>query len=343
MQAQTMTQTAWIGIDVAKKTVDAAIHTDQPHGPAATFERTRQGMAQLASWARNQLGGDFALRAIMEATGRYSVEAIGWLLEADAAIAPACVNPHLAKHFGQSLGLRNKTDQVDARMLARMGAERSPAPYEAPSPVIVELRSLVRERRELVEEQTRLGNRIGEGCDSTFVRKQRAKRLNLLKADIARIDAEIERVIEGDAQLKADIALLLTIPGVGKVTAATVVAELGDLRRFASGRQIAAFAGLSPRRRESGTSVKGRVRLCKKGSPTVRSVLFMSAMTTKRMPRGMAATYDRLTANGKKPMAAIGALMRKQLVLMRAIIVSGKPYESPVDKSRQKGEEILAT
>jgi transposase len=342
MQAQTVTQTAWIGIDVAKKTVDAAIHTDQPHGSVATFERTRQGMAQLACWARNQLGDDFAMRAIMEATGRYSVEAISWLLEADAAIAPACVNPSLAKHFGQSLGLRNKTDQIDARMLARMGAERSPTPYESPSPVILELRSLVRERRELVEEQTRLGNRIGEGCDSSFVKKQRDKRLRLLKGDIERIDAEIARVIAADAQLKADVALLLTIPGVGKVTAATVLAELGDLRRFASGRQLAAFAGLSPRRRESGTSVKGRTRMCKKGNPTVRSVLFMSAMTSKRMPRGMAATYDRLTGNGKKPMSAIGALMRKQLILMRALIVSGKHYESPVDKSPRMGEETLA-
>lgn len=343
MQAETVHQTAWIGIDVAKSTVDAALHLDGPLGRVATFERTRDGMAELARWARSEVGGDVALRAVVEATGRYSVEAIGWLLEADAAVAPACVNPLHAKRFGQSLGLRNKTDDVDARMLARLGSERTPAPYEPPEPVYLELRALVRERRQLVEEQTRLGNRISEGSDSAFIRKQRTRRLKTLKRDIERLDEEIARVIATDERLQADIACVTTIPGIGIVTAVTVLAELGDLRRFASGRQLAAFAGVSPRRFESGTSVRGRTSMCKKGNPAVRSALYMSAVTTKRMPKGMASTYERLTGNGKAPKAALGALMRKQLVLMRALLVRGERYESPVEKSRSRSKESLAS
>ncbi len=342
MQAERVNQTAWIGIDVAKGSVDAALHLDGPLGSVATFERTPAGMAELARWARREVGEEAALRAVIEATGRYSLEAIGWLLEADAAIAPACVNPLHAKRFAQSLGLRNKTDEVDARMLARLGAERSPAPYEPPAPVFLELRALVRERRQLVDEHVRLSNRIGEGTDSTFVRRQRSRRLNTLERDIERLDAEIARVAASDESLRADLARMTTIPGVGIVTAITVLAELGDLRRFASGRQLAAFAGVSPRRHESGSSVRGRTSMCKKGNPTVRSVLYMSAVTTKRLPNGMATIYERLIANGKAPKAALGALMRKQLLLMRALLVRGEDYKNPVEKSRRGRLETLA-
>lgn len=145
-----------------------------------------------------------------------------------------------------------------------------------------------------------------------------------------------------DESLRADLARMTTIPGVGIVTAITVLAELGDLRRFASGRQLAAFAGVSPRRHESGSSVRGRTSMCKKGNPTVRSVLYMSALTTKRLPNGMATIYERLIANGKAPKAALGALMRKQLLLMRALLVRGEDYKNPVEKSRRGRLETLA-
>ena len=343
MQPESVNQPAWIGIDVAKASVDAALYLGGPLGRVATFPRTPEGMAELARWARGEVGGDIALRAIMEATGRYSHEAVGWLLENDAAIAPACVNPLHAKRFAQSLGLRNKTDEADARMLARLGAERGPAPYEAPSPIHLELRALVRERRQLVEEQTRLRNRIGEGTDSAFVRNQRTRRLDTLKRDIKRLEDEITRVAAGDKSLKADLARLTTIPGVGTITAITIVAELGDLRRFASGRQLAAFAGVSPRRHESGSSVRARTSMCKAGNPTVRAALYMSAVTTARLTAGMRDVYTRLITNGKAPKSALGALMRKQLILMRALLVRGEDYRPPVEKSPHERAKNLVS
>ncbi|MDX2175105.1 MAG: IS110 family transposase [Candidatus Sumerlaeia bacterium] len=337
MQAQLFT--FWIGIDVAKATVEAAIH---PSRESATFERTRSGMRRLSDWARARCGAHAAVRAVMEATGNYSSEAIAWLLEADAALAPACVNPLHAKRFAQSIGTRNKTDRVDACVLARMGAERSPAPYEAPGPVVLELRALVRERRELVDEATRLKNRIGEGTGSRFVSRERNRILKATQAAIARIEEEMERVIASDARLAADSRRLCTIPGVGPVTAATILGELGDLRRFGSGRQLAAFAGLSPRRFESGATVRGRARLCKQGNPAIRAILYMSAVSTSRMASGMKATYDRLLAHGKAPKCALGALMRKQLILMRALVVGGKDYEEPVENNDREDAKNLA-
>jgi transposase len=323
----------WIGIDVGKETVDVALHGAQPIGSVKRFPRTAAGMISLVQWAGEQVPSGTPLRAVMEATGRYSLVAITWLMEADPAIAPACINPLHAKRFGQSLGLRNKTDQDDARMLARYGAERRPEAYEAPSPTVSELRSLVRERRELVAEQTRLKNRISESTDSPIVKREREKLRGTLEKMIKRIEAEIKRVAAQDKDLARDLKRVMTIPGVGLVTAVTVLAELGDLRRFASGRQLVAFAGLSPRRHESGTSVRGRTFMCKKGNPTVRAVLYMSAVTAARMEKGMKDTYTHLTVEKKKnPKAALGALMRRQLILMRTLLVKNEDYKKYVKK-----------
>ena len=283
----------------------------------------------------------------MEATGRYSLEVIAWLLAAEASLAPACVNPLQAKRFAQSLGTRNKTDRVDARVLARMGAERKPAAYQPPTPARAALRDLVRERRALVDERTALNNRIGEGTDSAIVRRERDRLLGNLKRAIQRMDKAIAEAVAADAQLRRDVARLCTIPGVGMVTAVTVLAELGDLRRFSSSRQVTAFAGVSPHQHMSGTSVRGRTRMSKQGNPAVRSVLYTSSMTASRVPGPMQQTYQRLVDAGKAPSAALGAVMRKQLVLMRALLVTETDYEErgkkpgkqPGEKNRRKAGE----
>lgn len=334
--------TLWIGIDVAKATVEAALLLPDGQAPTKRFARTPEGMDALAQWARALAPQDASLRACLEATGPYSVEAIAWLLSADAALAPACVNPLHAKRFAQSLGLRNKTDAVDARMLARMGAERSPAPHEQLPPAVAALRALVRERRALVEERTRLKNRSGEGTTLAALRRSWKAQEKALDAQIKALEEEIERLVDKDDQLRGDVALLCTIPGVGLLTAATVLAELGDLRRFATARQLAAFAGLSPRRYESGTSVRGRTRMCKKGSPAARVALYMAALSASRGQGAYTGFYERLVRAGKMPKAALGAVMRKLLALMRALLVRGEEYRRPVEKTAPERSLALA-
>lgn len=334
--------TLWIGIDVAKASVDAALLLPGDQSPTKRFARTPEGMADLAQWARGLAPQGAGLRACLEATGRYSTDAIAWLLQADAALAPACVNPLHAKRFAQSLGLRNKTDDVDARMLARMGAERRPAPHEEPRAAVAALRALVRERRVLVEERTRLGNRSGEGTTLAALRRSWKAQQKALDAQIKALEAEIQRVAKQDEQLRRDVGRLCTIPGVGHLTAVTVLAELGDLRRFATSRQLSAFAGVSPRRHESGTSVRGRTRLCKKGSPTARAALYMASLSASRGQGAYTGFYERLVRAGKQPKAALGAVMRKLLVLMRALLVRGEDYRRPVEKTAPERSLALA-
>ena len=327
----------WIGIDVAKSKFDAALvrkgqkwaTTALCEVPVTSFERSRKGVASLRQWINRMLEDaveKVQVRVIMEATGKYSTELAIWLIEQEPSIAPAIVNPHHTSAFIKSLGLRNKTDKLEARALGFYGVEREPCPYEPPAPEIVELRALCRYRDALVREKVADENRAEGESESRFVTRMRSNRLVQLGRDIKRIEDEMTKVVNTNAQVKHDLELLCSIYGVGFITAVVVIAELGDLRRFRKARQLTAFAGLSPRIYQSGTSVSGRPRMCKKGNPRVRQALYLSAMSAIRGQNDLQRMYKRMTSEGKSPMAALGAVMRKQLTVMRAILISEELY-----------------
>jgi transposase len=328
----------WIGIDVAKKTFDAALvrhgqkwpATPLAEIPVRNFARTPQGVEDFLQWLDalvSAVDPPICVRVIMEATGRYSTELALWMVARRASLAPAIAPPHQTAAFIASLGLRNKTDKLEARALGFYGMERQPPAYQPMSVHESQLRELTRYRDYLVRERVAAANRTDETSSCQAVQHMQRKRLRLLERDIARIEQQMRLKVDACPELKQDIALLCTIYGVGFITAATVRAELGDLRRFYKARQLTAYAGLNPSLRQSGTSVNGRPRMSKKGNPRVRQSLYLAAMVIIRGQNDLQRTYLRLREEGKGPMAALGAVMRKLLVLMRAILISGKPFE----------------
>ena len=342
--------TDWVGVDVSKTTFDAGFvragqkypATELREVPAQSFERSPEGVACFLNWVselRHNNAEQSQVRVAMEATGKYSIELSLWLLERQASLKPAIVCPSNTAAFIKSLGVRNKTDKLEARALAFYGIEREPVAYEPATAEAAELQALSRYRDALVRDRTAAGNRAGEGSMSKQVRQIQAKRLRLLDGDIKRVEAEMKRVVEATPQLKTDIELLSSIYGVGFIVAAVVIAELGDLRRFRKARQLTAFAGVSPRIHLSGTSVTGRPRMCKKGNPRVRQLLYLSALVAVRGRNDFQRTYTRLLKQGKPPMAAIVAVMRKLLVLMRALLITQTPYD-PNWKLRGKVQPI---
>lgn len=344
-------ETHWVGLDVSKGTFDAAwlsASVAEPSKrlaglPAEAFARTPAGVEAFAAWLEERLGaeapeseggGALRIRCVMEATGRYSTELSVMLLDETPSLAPAIAPPRQTASFIQSLGLRNLTDKLAARGLAVYGRERTPEAYVPPSEAAQALREVCRYRSSLVRQQTMVKNQSGEEVASRFVRQNRKKRLDLLKKDIARAEKEMQRMVKADAEVAKTINLLCTIYGVGFLTAVVVHTEMGDLRRFEKARSLSAFAGLNPSERRSGTSVRGRTRMSKQGNAHIRHALYMAAVTVIRAPSELTRTYERLIAEGKKHKAALGAVMRKLLVLMRAILISGEPYD-PAGKSQK--------
>ena len=156
-----------------------------------------------------------------------------------------------------------------------------------------------------------------------------ARQLRQLDKDVATAQQEMKLVVNEDEDFKRDFGLLISIDGVGPITAMTVLAEIGDLRRFGRARQLTAYAGVSPRVVQSGTSVRGKTRMCKRGNKRIRQALYLSAMATlnTKKPNTLSIVHQRLCEEGKQGKAALGAVMRKQLTVMRAVIISGKPYD----------------
>ena len=330
--------THWVGLDVSKDKFDAGLArrgqslqtTPLMALPAEEFARTPEGVRAFVEWLDALLEDPqegAAVRGVMEATGRYSTELAVWLVQVRPSLAPAIEPPRQTAAFLKSLGLRNVTDALAARALAVYGRERQPRAYRSPSPAEQELRDVCRYRDTLVQQRTAAANHAGETTSSPFVRSNQDKRIRLLDADIARAQAELRRLVSQIPELQRDIALLSTLYGVGFLTAAVVRAELGDLRRFEKARQLNAFAGLNPAVHQSGTSVHHRTHLSKRGNARVRQALYLASMVAIQGQNDLQRTYCRLVGRGKSRMAALGAVMRKMLCVMRAVLISGKPYE----------------
>jgi len=324
----------WSGIDVGKKTfvaswVTAESSVEEFHQiPHREFAMTRQGLVQYFKWLKGYRESDQSVRVIMEATGNYSLELHAWLVEKEPELAPAIVNPRQAKHFHQSLGLRNKTDSVDARSLGLMGRDRKPRPFQPLEPEYQELRDIMRQRRAFVQMQVEEKDRLEKLKDSRSVQKFLKSHINHLDKLMDRVEKALDKLLEKSPQLKQDLKRLTSIPGVGPITAMTVLGELGDLRRFERSRQVSAMAGLSPHNEESGTSKK-HSKMDRMGSPEVRKVLYMAALTTTRNSKNrLARTYQHLiTDNDLCKKAALVAVMRKTLVIMRALLISDSDYQ----------------
>lgn len=342
----TKTLTAWTGIDVSKDTFDIAyvstekgvpLEKDVPFHriPARQFPRTLTGAEDALTWLDEALGFPKPFEehvwVVMEACGKYAEELRLWL-SMNRGPSICMITPSLTAAYAKSRGLRNKTDRVDARLLALFGQERKPKIQKIPSRTYQILKDLWRCRQEYVELQVAEKNRAGQPLQTEAVQKIRKKHLEELQDHIDRVEKEIKKLLNRAPKLKKDVDLLCTIKGIGFLTAVMVIAEMGDLRRFARSRQVGAFAGLNPSKFESGTSVKKTTIISRKGSAVLRAGLYMPALTACRFNEQMKIFYERLIRKGKSKKAAVVAVMRKLLVLMRAILKTGVPYQEDFQK-----------
>lgn len=327
----------WVGIDVAKRTFTAALAragqkwplTALRELPVKQFTRSRDGVDALAAWLNTLVEPKpegIAIGIVMESTGNYSMELAVWIYERQPHFRPAIVNAQQTHAYINSMNVRGKTDAIEARALAFYGIEREPAAYEPLRPEQRCLRDLARHRAHLVQQNLAIANRKEEGAESKFVRQAQKRLVQVFEREIAKAEEQMREIVKNDTRLKRDIGLLCTIYGVAFLTAATVLAELGDLRRFERARQLSAFAGLNPRQAQSGSSLNKPAHLSKRGNSRVRKALYMAALTAIHDKGPMQRTYENLCAQGRPKMVALGAVMRKLLVLMRAILISEQPY-----------------
>jgi len=304
-----------LGIDIAKEKIEVALLVSNKV-KNKSFKNSGDGFEGLAFWLK-KLGIE-RVHACLEATGNYGEDLAIFLHEAGHTVS--IINPARIKGFAQSELVRTKTDKIDAGVIARFCVAMKPEPWGPPSPEIRALRALVRRADSLIVMLTQEKNRLGTAHESI---------LPLIKEHIAYLEKENKKIrdqiadlIDRDPELKRKKDLLASIPGIGKATIAILLAELDDLRKFRHVRELVAFIGLAPRETLSGSSIKGKPRLCKTGHARLRKALYMPALVSIRYNL-MIAFYERLREKGKNGKVIVCAIMRKLVHILK----SGKKYD----------------
>jgi transposase len=311
-----------LGIDVAKAKLDIALRLPNGKFRSKVVPNTSDGFGALSEWLKRQ-GAD-SVHACMEATGIYHESVAEFL--ADTGHAVSVVNPAQIKAFGTASMIRTKTDKKDARLIARFCAEKRPPAWEPPPETLRELRALVARRDALEAMKTQENNR--KHVARAAVLEGIEKHLEYLKNEIDNIDSEIQQKIDDDPDPENQRKLLGGIPGLGLKTIPVLLSFFGGTLRFGNARQAAAYAGLDPRRHESGSSIYRKPQLSKMGHVLLRKALYMPAMVAVNRTEWGRAFKARLAANGKAPKVIICAMMRKLVHVAFGVLRSGEPFNA---------------
>lgn len=311
-----------LGIDVAKRTFQAALLVDGKL-KQKSCSNTVEGFGQLLDWLRRH--GATTVHACMEATGRYHDLLAAALVEAGHVVS--VLNPLVIQRYAQCRLTRTKTDPTDAALLAEFCHKEQPAPWQPPAPEFRELQELVRHAQALEENKQAALNQVGAGLRCELVVASLTQLIQALDDQLKSIWQAVKRLVRSKTRLKWQAELLVSIPGIGEKTAAVILAEVQDISRFDDVRQLVAYAGLCPRERQSGTSVRGKPQLSKSGNARLRKALYMPALVAKRWNPLLKATAERLAARGKTKMAVLGALMRKLLHLAFGVLKNDTPFD----------------
>jgi transposase len=276
---------------------------------------------ELLRWLGRHADG--SVHVGVEATGGYQ-DAVALALH-DAGHTVSVLNPAALEAYSRSQLRRAKTDPTDAALIADYVRTQAPPRWTPAPPEMRQLQALVRRLDALLDMRTQERNRLEPSA--AIVRPSIEATLAHLEAAITAIKAQITAHIDQNPTLREPRDLIVSIPGIGTTTAAIILGELLQITRFASARQLAAFAGLVPHLHHSGTSVRGRGALSKLGASRLRKALFFPALVAMRYNAVLRPFAARLRAAGKPPMVVVAAVMRKLVHQIYGILRSGRAYD----------------
>lgn len=310
-----------VGVDISKKKVDLALLKEGKY-KHKVIANTRQGHESMIAWLqKNKVE---TAHICMESTNIYG-EALAEVLH-DAGYTVSIVNPARIKGFAQSELARTKTDKTDAALIARFCLAMAPAPW-APDPVeIRELKALVRRLEGLMGMRQQEVNRLDVAPE--IIAADIQQHITYLDDEIKETKKRIRNHIDDHPDLKQKKTLLESIPGIGEATIGTILSEFAHITRFRNGKALAAYIGVAPRERQSGSSIRGRTMMSKMGRSQLRKAFFMPAVVALRYNPILIDMKQRLTDAGKPKMAIIGAAMRKLVHLIYGVLKSGVPFDA---------------
>lgn len=297
----------YVGIDVSKATLDVAFGAD---GELVQMTNDEAGIGELVA----RLAKAAPELVVLEATGGY--ESLVAAAMAGKNIPVAVVNPRQVRDFAKATGVLAKTDRIDARVLARFAEAVRPEPRPLPTPEARELEEFLNRRRQIVDMLTMEKNRLAIAATAQM-KKSLAKHIAWLEEALRRANDDIDKAVRASPAWREHEDLLRSVPGIGPVSARTLLAELPELGTL-NRKQIAALVGVAPLNRDSGT-MRG-TRSCWGGRAVIRQVLYMATLAAVRRNPRIKDVYAALRARGKKHKVALVACMRKLLTILTAMV-----------------------
>lgn len=322
-------QVYWAGLDVSAEKFDAAVCYFPPDLSAWMGLRTRSfaltpaGVRSFIDWIARYEGGCEGLCA--EHTGIYSAR-LQKMLEFEGTLPRlSLVNPRRIKGAARMLDAPGKSDVIDARVIAVYAATNRPAPKAAPSEAHRRLREALKLRDAFLKQEKALNNML-ISLDNREAKASIRVVIRSIQRQFEHAEERIRAIIDGDPQFRADWRLLQTIPTVGPQVATAILSVYGDLRTWRRG-EVLAIAGLAPHPRESGKSVRGRPHISKRGGGMLRAKQYLGSTYLLTHDCGFNREIMRRFAAGEPGKVCIVALMSKVLLIARAIVKSGHPFD----------------
>jgi len=348
-----------LGIDVAQKELVVCLgrmYDDWTpelynHG---IFANSKKGFEAMLKWIKKLTIDTTPVRYVMEATGVYH-ESLAYFLE-EKSYEVSIVLPNKISNYSRTLDAKTITDKTASEGIARFGLERKLDCWKRPKQIFKSIKQLTRERDQIVDERTMAKNQLHAEKAEAFPNPRsvaRVKaRIKFLDKQVTEILKEITALVKQDKEVSQSIDTICTIPGVGRLTAATVLAETNGFEMIRNKRQLTSYAGLDVREKQSGTSVKGKPRISKKGNRHLRKAMHMPALAAIRNEQRFKTVFTRLVSKHGIKMKAAVAIQRKLLEMIYTIyrtnVVYKKDYviTNPVQYEKQtdmafNGEAII--
>ncbi|WP_411704443.1 IS110 family transposase, partial [Edaphovirga cremea] len=316
-----MSDNIFVGIDIAKLKFDVAIWFGEKKYKTKSLSNSPKGFKELINWIAPYPD----CHLCMEATGTYGTSLATFL--SDNGFIISVVNPLQIHSFGKAELVRNKTDKIDAKLIARYCASQNPPQWRPAPQSERQLLALVRHLNDLNDMLLMENNRLSVA--DKIVHPSHAKVISALEQQIKETKHLIKKHIDDDPTLRKNKTLLESIPGIGAILSATLLAHYGDASRFSNSSEVVAYAGLNPKLRESGL-LKGRTRISKQGSSDLRKALYMPALAAISCNPLVKALWDRLRLRNKGGKIGICAAMRKLLQLAYGVLKSGMKFNAEI-------------
>ncbi|WP_419788774.1 IS110 family transposase [Mucilaginibacter sp. X4EP1] len=337
-----------VGIDVAQKELVVSLGNMNEDAlsnvyASKTFLNNEKGFMALVLWVKKQTLEEFPLKYVMEATGVYH-ESLAYFLS-NNTYQVSVVMPNKITNFFKTLEIKTVTDKSMAEAITLFGLEKTLDNWVQPKKVFRELRQITRERDQLIVERTMLKNQLHaeqvEAYPSVKTVTRIKDRIKMANKQLNETMVEINESIKKDVELNQAIALITTIPGIGVLTSAVIMAETNGFELIRSTSQLSSYAGFDVKEKESGTSVKGKPRISKRGNRHLRKAMHMPALAAIRHSERYKAIFVRILSRNGIKMKATVAVQRKLLEMAYTIYKTKIPYQVNYLQIQRENELVL--